>query len=78
MWETILQILQDNTLLSLAFLAWAWVVWHFGSRITNQLEKLATKISRLEYYHANRITKIESHLESHSEHNFIPYRNGDL
>jgi len=76
MWEAILDILKDNTLLSVAFAAWAWVVFHFGRQITVELRILTDKTRQMNYIISNRLTKIEAHLE-HSDDNFKPFRNGN-
>jgi len=76
MWETLLELLQDHTIMSLAFLAWAWVVFHFGSKITAEIRDLSKKTQEMNYTLSNRLTKIEAHLE-HSDDNFKPYRNGN-
>ena len=64
-------------LLAIAFAMWAYVVWYFGNKILAEIKALSIKLSSINFYLSNRVTKIESHLESHSEHNFFPYRNGD-
>lgn len=75
--DTVLAVLQDHSVMAVAFALWAYVVFYFGQKILIELRVLSTRLGRIEYYHANRITKIEAHLESHSDHNFVPYRNGE-
>lgn len=64
-------------LLIAAFALWAYVVWYFGNKILREIKAMSIKLSGINFYLSNRVTKIESHLESHSEHNFHPYRNGE-
>jgi hypothetical protein len=76
MWETILGTLQNNSVMSVAFLTWAYVVFHFGRQITKELKVLTDKTRQMNYLLSNRLTKIEAHLE-HETANFKPYRNGN-
>lgn len=62
--------------LALAFFAWAFVVWHLGMRVLRRLDALGKDLIAVRYILANRITKIEAHLEGHEAHKFEPYRNG--
>lgn len=76
MWDTILKLLQDHTIMSLAFLAWAYVVWHYGRKISDELEVLTESTNKMNYILSNRITKVEAHME-HMDDSFKPYRNGN-
>lgn len=76
MTEQFLEALNDKHVFALAFAAWAYVVWHFGSKITTELKQVVDKIRHMNYMVSNRLTKIEAHLE-HNDPNFKPFRNGD-
>lgn len=73
--DAVLEILKVNGVLSLAFLSWAWVVWHFGRHIMRELQSIHRRMQDVNFYLSNRLTKIESHLERNGD--FRPYRNGD-
>lgn len=76
MFEQVLTILQDNTVFALAFCAWAWVVWHFGRKLTTEVATLSDRIRQMNYMLSNRLTKVEAHLEQ-GDRPFHPYRNGE-
>jgi len=57
--------------LTVAFTAWAFVVWHMGKIIINKLEKLDRSVTYLDH----RILKLETYLEL-KDSGFKPYRNG--
>lgn len=71
----ILQAFETSGLLTLAFAAWAIVVWRLGRAIINKLDSLQTGVNKSHFYLSNRITKVEGHLENKDE-GFRPYRNG--
>jgi hypothetical protein len=73
--EAFLELLQENSVLSFAFLAWAWVVWYFGRHIMRELRSINRRMQDMNFLLANRVTKIEAYLERDGD--FVPYRNGD-
>lgn len=74
--DELLVFLNNNNFLAVAFAAWAYVVWHFGMKISNQVSAMSEKLRSVSYMVSNRLTKIEAHLE-HNDPNFKPYRNGE-
>lgn len=71
MFDRVIELLEAKGTLSVAFTAWAFVVWHVGMATLKELRRITKILSRF----GNRITKIEGHLEQRDK--FVPYRNGD-
>lgn len=73
MFDAVLGILGNNSVFAVAFTLWAFVVLHFGQKISQKLEELSRTLYQVHYKTSNRITSIESYLAG-AKGDFKPYK----